>query len=290
MTKKQICCSCFIAATVLFGALFSTVSAQISHYRFEDGIPGERMPLGGGVIVDSIGNNNLNVFDGDSGAFAPFFSSNVPASTVPLTGASNNVSAFFTPNQDVFGSTGLYGGAGQSFTIEAFVNFTSLAGWQTIVGRDNAADGTGAGNPAQFYLSKSGLNDAFRVQLNLDNGDFLEVNSSFVAQTNTWYHIAAVGDAGTGTLELFVDGDSVGSTLGYTGMFESTELWSIGRGWFNGPADFMAGYIDEVRFSGHALDESEFLVAIPEPRVYAAVIGGLAFVLVMVRRRFLKTE
>jgi hypothetical protein len=166
------------------------------------------------------------------------------------------------------------------------VNFNSLAGFQTVVGRDDSGNpGQVAGGQALFYLSKAATSNVFRVDLANASGVQVQVNSLSVAAINTWYHIAAVGNSTAGTLELFVDGGSVGSVSGFNGMFnpDPNTLWTIGRGQFNGGnVDRVNGFIDEVRFSDSALDPSQFLNAIPEPS--ATLLGALG-VLGLLRRR-----
>lgn len=89
---------------------------------------------------------------------------------------------------------------------------------------------------------------------------------------NTWYHVAVVGDGTNAT--LYLDGAAVGS-VGFNGLYDSAanQGFTIGRGYFNGPADFWDGKIDEVRFSDSALSPGQFLnAAVPEP----ATLGLLA--------------
>ena len=52
-------------------------------------------------------------------------------------------------------------------------------------------------------------------------------------------------------------------------LVPSTDIWTVGRGWFNGVADFFDGQIDEVRITDGVLDPSEFLFAVDQPAVDA---------------------
>ena len=153
------------------------------------------------------------------------------------------------------------------------------------MGRDDNGEGTGA--QSLFYRSKSDT-DIFRVERITDTNANVQFNSSFTASTDTWYHVAAAGDATAETLELFIDGVSVSSATGYTGLFDPTgnQTWTLGRGQFNNtPADYLNGDLDEVRFSDSALDPSQFLNAIPEPSTYALLFGLSALTWVAIRRR-----
>jgi hypothetical protein len=60
-------------------------------------------------------------------------------------------------------------------------------------------------------------------------------------------------------------------TIGYSAG--SDKRWDAG------------GFIDSVRLSNTALSESELLISVPEPSTVALMLGGLAGLFVMVRRR-----
>ena len=272
-----------LAAAVTAAGVAAAQAAPISYYRFEDGTAGNDVPGDApgsvGTVIDSIDPaNNLNVFNLGSGGT---FSADVPVATIPQTGQANTLSVDFNGTEDIYGDVGLPEGAGVSFTLETYVKSDTLGSFQTYVGRDDGGDTAGNGPLALFYLSKAGVGpfvtDAFRVELTTDTGAQVAVNSASVAQADTWYHLAAVGDASAGTLELFVDGSSVGSSAGYTGLFDSNTIWTFGRGFFGGSADRLDGHLDEVRFSDSALAPSEFLNAVPEPTSLTLLLaGGLA--------------
>jgi hypothetical protein len=236
----------------------------VAYYRFEEGSAGSPVPPGGNVVTDSSGgDDNLNAFDV---AAAPDYSSTVPVMVIPQTGVTNTRSVFFDGSDDLY--TGLSGpftaSSFSNFTVEAYVRFTSLTGWQTVVGRDDESNGTGGldGNPqALFYLSKSGINNAFRVEVSTVGGDMKKVEGSVIAAAGTWYHVAAVGNVTAGTLTLYVNGTNAGSTNGFDGLYPAPgKAWTLGRGQYNGAlADKFTGYLDEVRFTASALATNQFL-------------------------------
>jgi hypothetical protein len=111
-------------------------------------------------------------------------------------------------------------------------------------------------------------------------------DSFSTAQTDTWYNVVAQSDGSV--FSLFVQNNATGvyelqgstpitTALSNTGATNFT----IGRGWFNGPTDFVNGYVDEVRISDAALAPSQFLFAaapqtqIPEPGTLALLGAGL---------------
>ncbi len=239
----------------------------VAYYRFEEGNAGTQVPQAfSNSVVDAAGaDDNMNAY---SAAAAPVYSNTLPTAQIPQTMTANTRSLQFDGNDDLY--TGLLGPLQSrvfgSFTVEAYVRFANLAGFQTVVGRDddfgnaNGQNGTAA---ALFYLSKSGIDNSFRVEVTTTGGTQLAVNSASIAAANTWYHLAAVGNVRTGTLTLYVNGASVGSVGGFTGLYNpaNDNAWTIGRGQYSGAvADNVNGLIDEVRFSDQPLATSRFLV------------------------------
>jgi autotransporter-associated beta strand protein len=251
----------FPAYTVLPGAAFA-----VAHYRFEEG------PALAAITTtnDSIGTNHLTALG------TPNYANDaLPYSIIPATGAANTLGVNFpaTGNNGLIAPTSgtLAAEPFDDFTIEAFFRLDNLNGWQTVVGRDDSANpGQGVGAQALFYLSKAGaavgtgLNNAFRIELIDRSGASLQVNSQTVPVVGNWYHVAAVGDSAKGTLTLYVNGVSVGSTTGFTGLFvptaDSDTPWTLGRGDYGfANVDYLRGDLDEVRFSRAALPTSQFL-------------------------------
>lgn len=287
-----------VALLAAGGSLIASVPARaqtVAYYRFEEGAVGARVPVtsdavapGGSPVLDYSGNgNNMKTFADFS---APTYSSNVPAPVIPQTGALNQRSLAFTPNQDVYSQNAVGGGPNggtlndhvfPSFTIEASVNFNSLDGFQTFVGRDRPGETLGF-----FYLRKWGGNDPNLNSLNVtvvadDNTTFdlfstgTGAGDAFsTAQINTWYNVVAQSNGSI--LSLFVQNNATGvyelqGSTAITTPLSNTGAtnFTVGRGWFNGPTDWVNGSVDEVRISDRALAPSQFLfaprAAIPEP-------------------------
>jgi len=321
--RRQVIGMAVLAAAAWGIGASSTAHAQsstIAYYRFEEGAVGARVPVtgddaapGGSPVLDYSGNgNNMKTFDESS---APTYSSNVPAAIIPQTGAVNQRSLGLTPNQDVYSQNAVGGGpdggtlndhAFPAFTIEASVNFNDIGGFQTFVGRDRPGETLGF-----FYLRKwgdAGEGDPNVNSLNAtvvaDDGTTFDLFSTGVGADDTfstvsagvWYNVVAQSNGSV--FSLFVQNNATGvyelqgstpitTALSNTGATNFT----IGRGWFNSPADFVDGYVDEVRISDRALAPSEFLFAqqtvIPEPStlLLALTAGGTTVGLRRLRRR-----
>ena len=176
------------------------------------------------------------------------------------------------------------------FTIEAIFK-PAGSGYRTIIGRDGRYLGdtdTSQTKQAALYL-----------QLNPDNGigvifnDVSGVRHTAVSENNMitcydteedplgengrWYYVAAASDgsalkvylanltAGTDALniaEVDLDSDDPTMAIGSTsGTDWHAGGWSIGRGLYEGvKTDYFPGYVDEVRISDTAINESSFLI------------------------------
>ena len=284
----------FLLVGAAFGlALLPARAATIAYYDFSDGADGQEVnPTGSGSATGSMTVNGGG--DGSNGmvAWSLAASPNFTTSVVPATPYPNTTAMSFAGGNDLYqqnpATSTLASTNFTDLTIEAYVNFNNISGWQTFVGRDdNGNPGSGTGATSLLYLAKSGANDGFRVELITASNTSVQVNSTFVPTVGSWYHVAAVGDATAGTLTLYVDGVSVGSTTGYDGLLANVaNSWTLGRGQYAGnPADSINGYLDEVRISDAALAPSQFLNAIPEPSACAALAGLAGLAIAGLRRR-----
>jgi hypothetical protein len=278
-----------LAATCVAGAASTAWATTIAYYRFEEGPDGGFLTAAGGgptssFSVDSTGNaaNALRTFNSPATVDRPFdtsprYSVEVPAGTVPLSGAANAFSFRFDGSDDIYLNDPAASpltttfDTGTTFTIEAFVRTFAVDQFRTFVGRDNSSSFSQP--QGLFYLQQRGAGlNRFAVSARQKDGTFADVNATDTLNPNQWYHLAAVAN-GT-SLELFVDGVSQG-TVPFTGLYDAptTEMWTIGRGWFNGPNDFADANIDEVRFSDTALTPSQFL-NVPEPGTLGLLVGA----------------
>lgn len=124
------------------------------------------------------------------------------------------------------------------FTVETFVNFTTIGTNCHIIGKwDTSSQGSWAlsvfGGGLTLFRTANGSTQS-------------NVTGTWSPSTGVWYHIAADFD-GTKT-RVYVDGVMKGSSLTAVSLFDSTAPFSIGSILTGGGAntDFR-GYIDETR-------------------------------------------
>ncbi|MBB5350056.1 hypothetical protein HNR46_000277 [Haloferula luteola] len=281
----------YLAGAVLISSCPISASTVV-YLPFDDGSDGTLLWNQGGDTADLAGTDDP--FHTYADYTSPTYVSNVPVSVIPQTGAANTLSLDFSGNRDIYTSaagplvTGDY--SSSSLTIQAYFQFDSLGGYQTILGRDDYAVEI-AGSEALFYLQKTDSN-VIRAYFATTGGDYVNVAGSTVLEAGQWYALAMVADISTGTVSLFLDNLSDGngnyildgSATGYDGLYDSTadQSWSIGRGYYGGNGDFVDGQIDEVTISDSALAMSEFM-NVPEPS--SALLGGCGLLVWLRRRR-----
>lgn len=291
----------------------------VAYWRFEEG-PADAMvahTTPNGVfdpgVADSSGNGNaLSAWTQDGWA-GEAYRTDVRASTVRQTGATNMFSV-----QNTGGYPGMFTGSESmrtmtpsAFTIEASFK-PENGGYRTLVGRDSRGTVVGGdGNLAALYFQLV-PGDAAAIKFCDVSGVWHEAVSEpgvikgFPypdAAAGHWYNMAAVSDGST--LSLYLNDVDAGDGAKYrliaqtdmTGSSPNTALtagqgsggdwtagtWTVMRGMYGGGhTDRAYGFIDEVRISDSALAVSDFLFA-PEPGSLVAL--GLFAALAFGRRR-----
>lgn len=250
-----------------------------AYWRFEEGPAGQPMPTPGPdganpeSVLDSINTNHLTTW----AAFtAPKWTSQVPTTVIPRTGAANTLALDFSPNQDIY-TRGKPIDAQDvtAFTLEAAFMPRTVDRWAVVVGKD----GKPSAGPEQTLALKI-RNDTKQLHIELFDTDNVihGVRSIEPVAAGQWYYAAVVND-GTG-LSLYLDrNDGQGYVLQGTdplnGALAAMDgTWTIGRGMYNwNVTDWFDGLIDEVRLTNRALSPSEFLF-VPEPAgLILAAIG-----------------
>lgn len=269
-----------LATTVIAASCLSTLSAStLGYWRFE----------GSNFTSNSIGSGTLSS-SGDapvqytlpvSGAGSAF------PNPIPLTGATNldgasfNNGGRFLTSESNFGST-IAGG--RQLTVEAFFNAS------TVNGGNGIASLWGSSQRTFFASVTDGV-----LRAGLVYGSTQSTGSSSLAVTaGTDYYAAYVftGNASNDVIFYLQDLTNGGSLLSETfsmggntsSNFNSVSfaatLGGIGAG------NYFNGVLDEIRLSTTALNPSEFLIApIPEPRIYALLLGAGALGLALWARR-----
>ena len=189
------------------------------------------------------------------------------------------------------------GGVDGSWTIEMHAKFAELDGWETMFARMGSNTGLAE---SDIYMQRMGDGSGrFRLFYSPDGtsafGDRVEVASTTVLETDTWYGFAAVADGTAGTVSLYVDTGSGYQMEGQVTGIANTALqtntngnhYAFFRDYFNGgQSNVSTAVLDNVRISDMALSSGDLiqLSAVPEPGSFA-VICGVALVGVLRRRK-----
>lgn len=237
----------------------------LAHYPFDEG--------SGLSAADATGNQPLASLLNGAGWTTPA-NARFGNSALALDGSNDFVNA----NASVLDGT-------QSFSVSAWVNVTSNAGWRTAVSQDGV-------NISRFYLQIHDPTDGFGLGVHAgDNtsGTKTEALRNAAASTGAWYHIIGIQDAAANTLQLFVDGVAYpGSPVSYGAGYEWAALGNtiIGAArWGAGSrVDYFPGRMDEVWLFQGTLTGSEIqnlyqtntLEAIPEPASLLLLASALA--------------
>lgn len=268
----------FVALTATF--VFSSIAraTTVGYWRFEEGTA-NTAASGGGSIIDSSTN-------GDNGTpvNGPVYTSNVPTSTIPQTGAPDSLSMLFNGvNQRVFIPDSPALALTHSLTLEAYIDplIIPTASASQIVFRGDDRVGL---DPYELSLVDGELR--FLVADSSNNTAIVEVPFTAV---NKWTFVAGTLDDATGVMDLYENGDLVASgttTIRPYATLDSAKNPGLGigntqSGNYN---EYFNGYIDEVRISDVALSPSQMLDAVPEPATFGVLATGMLSILLRRRR------
>ncbi len=175
-------------------------------------------------------------------------------------------------------------GAGQAFTIEAWVyaESNSATGRNIFSNRETGGQGGGDNEGISLYFRANG-----QVGINIDLGGTAANITGGSMSLNEWHHIAGVRES-DGTIRAYLDGTQVNASgASYSAAFSSENLAFIGRAGNTAQQEqTWDGGINVVRISDVALTPGEFLAApIPEPEQNAAGLALIALLITWYMRR-----
>jgi hypothetical protein len=146
-----------------------------------------------------------------------------------------------------------------AFTVETWVRFNSLTGFQTIASQWN-----NVGTARSWMLDFPGsANNVLRFGYSEGLGDEHFIQGAWTPSANTWYHI--VVDRSGNVFRIYADGVMITSTTAAVTLQNSTEGLRIGSLFISGAnTNFFNGWIDELRITkGVARYASDSGYAVP---------------------------
>jgi RHS repeat-associated protein len=190
--------------------------------------------------------------DGAAAAAADASAGNRPAAASGgvVWSAANGGSAEFNGTNGSLATAAPAVNTGAGFSVGAWVDLTSTSGYNTAVAQ--------AGKVASgFYLQ---FNPGTKKWAFAANASDTAAPASFAAQSNataatgTWTYLTGVYTAGTGLLQLYVNGALQSTTATDATEFATSGPLLIGRSQYNSaPADWWHGAISGVSAYGQAL-------------------------------------
>lgn len=280
MFKQGFTRKAFLAALAVAGmGLSASQGATVAHWNFDQGVAGTAFSVQSATDISGNGNT---MFGWD-----PYWGPSYSTDTANSYGLSSRHDA---NHQDGYtAGAPVNSWSPLTWTIELSVKLDNVAGWNTIIGRDNSSQGEAE---SDFYLQNNGIDDRIRLNFDTVGGQRYVLDSDFVPLAGQWYGVAIVSDGSQVTMfSDKSDGNgyqSVG-TLALNGannnaLSQNNSVWTFGRGWFNaGFVDHISGNLDNIRFSDTALTPDQLLV-VPEPST-AALLGLMATVGFGIMRR-----
>ncbi|USN99474.1 MAG: LamG domain-containing protein [Phycisphaeraceae bacterium] len=259
-------------ATLLACALLAAPAARaqvLSHIDFENQVVGSD--------ITSITENGHTWFTfAGTTADNPEATATVPGTDIRKQSApATLVAGDFSPGFGYLETEGdAFSLSDTDWTIECFVRFSAVGGFQTILGRDRDPAETRTSFADLYFQKDSG--DRFSCSyvagfINNGGGNYTidrpyVQSDGLVAIAGRWYHLAVVYDGTARTLTLYVNRDIVAQLADANNIAPVTnpvgEIWSVGRGYYAGnPVDNLNGQIDDLRITAAALTPDQFLAA-----------------------------
>jgi len=279
---------CFLVFATLLGLAAHSQAAAILYWEAD----GNATNTGTGTSLDG----SLNSYG--TGGTAPTYSSSVPGAII-TAGVGGSVVNGSNTNSFSFVNSGLPGASDSqaggvvsvtsptfqitTFTVEAFVKTSSLAGFSTILNLSNSIG-------LSWMLDTEGTTGKLRIRADTGGvgGSTNKTKSGLGTDPNNksilddaWHHVAVTSNGTSFT--VYLDYVAVITDFNPDGdiLYNGTSVLRVGAG--PGSARAYNGLVDEVRFSNEILTTDQFLRAIPEPT--SALLGVMGLLGFMRRKR-----
>ena len=255
---------CFLLVTAA-----TTHAATQAYWDFEDGVAGQAFtptgqPNGSGGSTDTV---NGILMRGWNDYYGPSFSNANPprpGSTLSMQVADKHQDGYVTGGA-------LHNWAPTAWTIETSVYLETLAGWNSLIGRQGSSSGEQA---SDFYLQNNGVDDKFRINFLTEGGQRWILDGNYTPVANKWYGVTVKSDGST--LSMLIDDGNGYQEVGTLDMSAQTPAqnalkgsnfdWTFGRAWYNGGnVDHIDGFMDDIRFSDVALPTNQLIGVDPAP-------------------------
>src|SRR5262245_47881091 len=225
--KVAISLSAIVGCLVLLptpSAIAQSSPGLVAAYGFSEG--------SGNTSADASGNSNTGALTNGAG-----WTGGKYGNAVSFDGSNDNVSIANAANLNL-GSTG---------TIEAWVRLNAVNRWNSVL-----AKGTANNDSLHNYALE--INNSNRFLCILGSGSASRnLTSTVTVAVGQFYHVACVWNRTT--LQLYVNGALNASVAQNLTPAANSALVTIGQ--FGGPADNLAGVVDEVRIYNRALSTTE---------------------------------
>lgn len=149
-------------------------------------------------------------------------------------------------------------------TIEAWIKAGSFHSNADVfvVGKNGGSNGAEV-NSYAFGIHGTGGTLSLSLEVSTSGSNNQALRKNYAFSTGVWYHVAVSRTASTGTVEFFVNGNSIGTVAGTTApIFDNDRELDIGRVQYNystadGGSGYFDGYLDEVRVWAAARSQSQ---------------------------------
>jgi len=148
----------------------------------------------------------------------------------------------------------------EGFSLNVWVKFDDLTGWQTMVGQDRAT----AGGRGAFYFQKAtngatsgdGTSNTVCIKIVDASDNAILAEDTTTVTTGVWYNF--VGTVSATDLKLYKNGTLITTNSDSTAMDAVTGDMIAGAGWYaDGVVDYLNGQLAVVQYYNKVLTDQE---------------------------------